>query len=310
MATTVSRSNSRASRAPAQAHAASHSPNSTAKSSSSSSSTSALSSHLAMVELKQRILGAISKLSDRDTHQIAVEDLERIIRTLPADGVPMLLNTLLHDPPSMEPSSRQSPITARRECLRLLALLCSTHPEAASAHLPKIISHIVRRIKDPSSDTSVRDACRDTVGSLSSLYLRVSGGSTSENYASVVSLFVKPFFEAMGEQNKIVQAGASACLAKVVECAGGGEGAQESAAAAVAFQKMCPRISKFLGGQSFLAKGALLSVVSSLSQVWVEEFFCAVCGDHLSYACFGSPLCSRIWTSYRCAYCHFLISSK
>lgn len=84
-----------------------------------------------------------------------------------------------------------------------------------------------------------------------------------------MGLFVKPLFEAMAEQNKTVQAGTAMCLAKVVECAGGGgrEAGRPASAAGSAFQKLCPRICKLLGGQSFLAKGALLSVISSLSQV-------------------------------------------
>ncbi|EHA8588606.1 microtubule-associated protein TORTIFOLIA1 [Cocos nucifera] len=231
-----------------------------------------------MVELKSRILSALSKLSDRDTHQIAVDDLEKIIRTLPPDGVPMLLNALLHDPsPPPDPNSRQIPTVARRESLRLLALLCSSHPDAAAAHLPKIIAHLVRRLKDPASDSSVRDACRDAAGSLASIYLRSSAAAHPEDTSAaaggggssspVVSLFVKPLFEAMGEQNKAVQAGAAMCLAKVVECAGGGGDGGRPAMSGAAFQRLCPRICKLLGGQSFLAKGALLLVASSLAQV-------------------------------------------
>ncbi|XP_010923928.1 microtubule-associated protein TORTIFOLIA1 [Elaeis guineensis] len=267
MATTISKPSSKLSKSPSQ-------------SSTSKSSSSSLSSHLAMVELKSRILSALSKLSDRDTHQIAVDDLEKIIHTLPPDGVPMLLNALLHDPsPPPDPNSRQTPNVARRESLRLLALLCSSHPDAAAAHLPKIIAHLVRRLKDPASDSSVRDACRDAAGSLASIYLRSSAAANPEDTSAaaggggssspVVSLFVKPLFEAMGEQNKAVQAGAAMCLAKVMECAGGGgdgDGGRPAMAGA-AFQRLCPRICKLLGGQSFLAKGALLSVVSSLAQV-------------------------------------------
>ncbi|XP_078436690.1 microtubule-associated protein TORTIFOLIA1-like isoform X2 [Wolffia australiana] len=249
MATPSSRSSSRASRPAAMAI------------SSSSSAGPAQSSHHAMLELKQKILAGLAKLSDRDTCQIGIEDLERLIRTLPPEGAPTLLSCLLHDPPSLEPSSRHSPITARRECLRLLAFFCSAHPEIAAVHLPKIVSHIVRRIKDPSSDSSVRDACRDSIGALSSLYIASGGGLGGENGGSAVSLFVKPLLEVLGEQNKNAQAAASACLARVIDCA------QGSATAVVAFQKLCPRISKLLGGQSFLAKGALLSVASSLSQI-------------------------------------------
>jgi len=42
---------------------------------------SSVSSHLAMVELKQNISTSLSKLSDRDAHQIAIEDLEKTIWT-------------------------------------------------------------------------------------------------------------------------------------------------------------------------------------------------------------------------------------
>ncbi|XP_073108384.1 TORTIFOLIA1-like protein 1 isoform X2 [Elaeis guineensis] len=274
MATTVSKPSPRLSKSPSQSQSSPRSV-STPKSSSSS-----FSSHLAMVELKSRMLSALSKLSDRDTHQIAVDDLEKIIRTLPSDGVPMLLNSLLHDPAHhTDPNSRQIHTVACRKSLRLLALLCSSHPDHASAHLPKIIAHLVRRLKDPASDSSVRDACRDAAGSLAALYLRPSTAANPEDTSAVaggggssspvVSLFVKPLFEAMGEQNKAVQAGAAMCLAKVVECArGGGDGeGGRPATGGAAFQRLCPRICKLLGGQSFLAKGALLSVVSSLAQV-------------------------------------------
>lgn len=97
------------------------------------------------------------------------------------------------------------------------------------------------------------------------------GGATGGSFPAV-TLFVKPLFEAMGEQNKAVQGGAAMCLAKIVECArcGGGEGEEEGmivSAGGAMFQRLCPRICKLLGSQSFLAKGALLSVLSSLAKV-------------------------------------------
>lgn len=75
----------------------------------------------------------------------------------------------------------------------------------------------------------------------------------------MVSLFVKPLFEAMIEQNKGVQSGAAMCLAKMVECA--------SDPPVGAFQKLCSRVCKLLNNPNFLAKAALLPVVGSLSQV-------------------------------------------
>ncbi|KAF6175784.1 hypothetical protein GIB67_035911 [Kingdonia uniflora] len=217
----------------------------------SSSKPSYLSSHLAMIELKQRILTSISKLSDRDTHQIAVEDLVYIIKTLNTDvGVSMFLNCLYDASCDPKPA-------VKKESLRLFAIVSTSHSDSTSTHLNKIVAHIVKRLKD--SDSSVRGTCCEVIGGLSSLYLRCCGGD-SENLGVVLMLFVKPLFEAMGEQNKGVQVGAALCLARVVECAA--VDAQVNL-----FQKLCPRICKFLNNQNFLAKAALLSVVASLSQV-------------------------------------------
>ncbi|GLT37799.1 hypothetical protein SLA2020_334900 [Shorea laevis] len=205
---------------------------------------SSLSSHLAMVELKQRILTSLSKLSDRDTQQVAVEDLEKIIQSLSPDSLPMLLNCLFD-------SSNDPKPAVKKESLRLLTMLCHCHGELAASHLTKIIAHIVRRLKD--ADSGVKDACRDAIGALSGQYLKGESGGT------VVGLFVKPLFEAMGEQNKSVQSGAALCMARMVECAA--EPPQAS------FQKLCPRICKLLNNQNFMSKAALLPVVASLAQV-------------------------------------------
>lgn len=77
-----------------------------------------------------------------------------------------------------------------------------------------------------------------------------------------MGLFVKPLFEAMGEQNKVVQSGAAVCMARMVESA--------ATPPVASFQKLCPRICKLLSNSSFLAKASLLPVVSSLSQVCSE----------------------------------------
>ncbi|THF99855.1 microtubule-associated protein TORTIFOLIA1 [Camellia sinensis] len=214
----------------------------------SPSRSSSLSSHLAMVELKHRILTSLSKLSDRDTHQIAIEDLDKIIQTLSPDGVSMLLNCLYDATADPKPA-------VKKESLRLLAALAAAHVDSTATHLTKIIAHIVKRLKD--SDSGVRDSCRDSIGALSKLYLK--GEGDNGGFGSVVSLFVKPLFEAMGEQNKWVQGGSAICMAKMVDCA--------SDPPVGPFQKLCPRICKLLNNPNFLAKAALLPVVSSLSQV-------------------------------------------
>ncbi|KAI7727245.1 hypothetical protein M8C21_033373 [Ambrosia artemisiifolia] len=168
-----------------------------------------------MIELKHRIITSISKLSDRDTHQIAVEDLEKIIQTLTPDGTTMLLNSL--------------------------------YDATSDSNKPAVKKESIH-------------ACRDAIGQLSGLYLK---GEVGENVGSVVSLFVKPLFEALNDQNKGVQAGAAMCLAKMVEMA--------ADPPVSAFQKMCLRICKYLNNPNFLAKAALLQVVSSLSQLSIVK---------------------------------------
>jgi hypothetical protein len=220
------------------------------------------SKNAAMAELKSRVLGALAKLSDRDTHHIAVEDLDRIIRSLPSpDAVPMLVHALASDSPGLA-----SP--ARRESLRLLATLCAAHPDAAAPYLQKVMAHLARRLKDTNSDSSVRDACRDAAGQLSEVYLRpLAASAAAEAGNATVTLFVKPLFEAMGEQSKAVQGGAAACLAKTVEGAGPGPGVVGM------FGKIGPRVCKLLGGQGVQAKGALLTIIGSLSQVGIARYF-------------------------------------
>lgn len=97
--------------------------------------------------------------------------------------------------------------------------------------------------------------CREAIGTLSGLYLKGDEGNNN----NVVMVFVKPLFEGLNDQNKGVQAGSAMCLAKMVEMA--------SDPPIFAFQKMCGRICKYLNNPNFLAKAALLQVVSSLSQV-------------------------------------------
>ncbi|XP_037497157.1 microtubule-associated protein TORTIFOLIA1 isoform X2 [Jatropha curcas] len=239
------------------------------------SRSSSLSTHLAMVELKQRILTSLSKLADRDTHQIAIEDLHSIIQSISPEALPMLLNSIYD---SLSDSSNAKP-SVKKESLHLLSLTCQSHRDLTLPHLTKIISHIVKRLKD--SDSSVKDACRDAIGVLSGLYLKSSGGGAgggegggdSNGVGSLVGLFVKPLFEAMGEQNKGVQSGAAMCMAKMVECASmeanvsSGNGGDGGNAPTGTFLKLCPRICKLLNGQNFQAKAALLGVVTSLAQV-------------------------------------------
>eukprot|EP01018_Ginkgo_biloba_P017671 Gb_29753 [translate_table: standard] len=243
-----------------------------------------LPSHVMLIELKHRILSALSKLADRDTQQIAMEELEKIIDTLSPDGITMFLSCLYD-------TDSQQKIVVRRECVKLFGAIATVHGDAVAPHLTKIIASIVKRLKDP--DSNVRDACQETMGVLAAQY--VCANATAGDNAgqtgpsSVVAVFGKPLFEAMNEQNKSVQTGAAACLAKVVESA--------KDPPLVAFQRLCPRICKYLSNPTFLAKAALLSVITSLAQVG------AISQQYLSVLipCIHESLDSSDWTTRKAA---------
>ena len=85
----------------------------------------------------------------------------------------------------------------------------------------------------------------------------------------MVGLFVKPLFEAMVEQNKSLQSGAAIILGKMVNSA--------TEPPVVAFQKLCPRICKFLNSPNYITKASLLPVVGSLSQVCAVRLIVLIC---------------------------------
>lgn len=200
-----------------------------------------------LIELKHRILAALHKLSDRDTQQLAVEELERIGQSLTPEGITLFL-ACLYDTDAQQKS------VVRRECIKLVGTLASLHGDMLAGHLPKMVSNIVRRLKDP--DSNIRDACVDTVGVLAGQIGGVEAGAA-------VSVFVKPLLEALGEQNRNLQVGASLCLARVIDCCKDPH--------PPTLQRLCPRVVKLLANPNFLAKASLLTVVGGLVQVEIRE---------------------------------------
>lgn len=197
----------------------------------------------ALIELKNRILAVLNKLSDRDTQQLAVEELERIAQSLSPEGIALFL-TCLYDTDSQQKS------VVRRECIRLVGTLASIHGDLLASHLPKMVANIVKRLKDP--DSNIRDACVESMGVLASSI----GGADS---GAVTTVFVKPLFEALAEQHKTLQTGAAMCLARVLECV--------KEPHPPTLQRLCPRILKMLASPNFLAKASLLSAVGVMVQV-------------------------------------------
>ncbi|CAH9128480.1 unnamed protein product [Cuscuta epithymum] len=205
-----------------------------------------MSSQQAAFELKQRVVIALNKLADRDTYQVAVEELEKIIECLPPNGIAPFLSCIL-DTDSEQKSA------VRKECVRLMGTLTSLHDNLVGPHLTKVVASIVKRLKD--SDSVVRDACVETVGILAAKLGHVGGDSEHDGFFVVL---VRPLFEALGEQNKQVQSGSALCLARVID------NIQNPSTSVL--QKMLARTVKLLKNPHFMAKPAVIELNRSIIQ--------------------------------------------
>ncbi|KAG5413284.1 hypothetical protein IGI04_000851 [Brassica rapa subsp. trilocularis] len=193
-------------------------------------------------ELKKKVVTALNKLADRDTHQRGVDELENTVEHLAPDKISCFLSCIL-DTDSEQKSA------VRKECIRLMATLARFHHGLVAPYLAKMVSSVVKRLKD--QDSVVRDACIETMGVLASKMSCYEDGS----YGVFVSL-VKPLFEAIGDQNKCVQSGAALCLARVID---------SSPEAPVAIiQRMLTKTVKLLNSSHFIAKPAVIELNRSI----------------------------------------------
>ncbi|KAJ9567203.1 hypothetical protein OSB04_003169 [Centaurea solstitialis] len=189
-------------------------------------------------EFKHRVLTCLNKLSDRDTHSAAASELESIAKTLPHDSISPFLSSI-----SATDASDKSPV--RRQCIRLISTLSEAHGDALSSHLSKLLSAVIRRLRDP--DTAVRSACVAATGA-------IAANVTKPPFTSVA----KPLVDALvTEQDLNSQIGAALCLASAVD------GAPDPEFGYLRRQ-MLPRIEKLLRCDSFKAKAALLTVLGSV----------------------------------------------
>lgn len=195
-------------------------------------------------ELKHKVVIALNKLADRDTYQIGVEELEKMAECLSPDGIAPFLSCIL-DTDSEQKSA------VRKECIRLMGTLVRYHEGLVGMHLGKMVSSIVKRLKD--SDSVVRDACVETVGVLAS---KLSNGRGEGDGVFVV--LVRPLFEALGEQNRQVQSGSALCLARVID--------NTHDPPVSILQPMLNRTIKLLKNPHFMAKPAVIELNRSIIQ--------------------------------------------
>lgn len=202
-----------------------------------------LSAQQVVYELKHKVLLARNKLADRDTYQLGVDELEKLAESLNSDGIAPFLSCIL-DTDSEQKSA------VRKECIRLMGSLVKYHEELMGPHLGKVISSIVKRLKDP--DSVVRDACVETVGYIASKLSSNDGGEAD----GVFVVLVRPLFEALGEQNKQMQIGTALCLARIID------NTQNPPVSIL--QKILTRTTKLLKNPHFMAKPAIIEFNRSI----------------------------------------------
>ncbi|MCD9643752.1 hypothetical protein HAX54_031422 [Datura stramonium] len=191
-------------------------------------------------DLKNRVNTCLNRLSDRDTLTVATNELESIARSLNSEGFGAFLTCI-----SSTDSSYKSPV--RRQCVRLIGVLSASHGDALSSHLAKMLSTVLRRLRDP--DSAVRSACVEAISSIASEI-------TQPPFSSIL----KPLIDAIiHEQDNNSQIGASLCLAAAIEASPDPEPAE--------LKKMLPKLLKLVKNDSFKAKPALLSLIGSIVSV-------------------------------------------
>ncbi|GAB4845589.1 hypothetical protein Ancab_038991 [Ancistrocladus abbreviatus] len=191
-------------------------------------------------DLRHRVLTCLTKLSDRDTHSLAANELQSIIPTLTAETFPLFIN-------SLSSTSTADKSAVRATSLRLLAELSAAHSNSLSSHLPKLLSAVLRRLRDP--DSAVRSACVSTVASFAYHIAKPPFSSILRPLADSLST----------EQDLSSQSAAALCLSAAVDASSEPDVAQ--------IVKLLPKWMKLLKCDSFKAKSSLLVLIRSAVRV-------------------------------------------
>ncbi|KAL6844563.1 hypothetical protein ACP4OV_025222 [Aristida adscensionis] len=197
----------------------------------------------AVFELKHRLVQALNKIADRDTYQIGLDELEKMADAVSPDMIGSFLSCVID-------TDAEQKSAVRKECIKVIATLAHLHGNLLAPHMAKMVSSIVKRLKD--TDSVVRDACVDTCGTLA-----MCARSYGDGGAALVAL-VRPLFESLGEQNRYVQAGAALCLAKVID--------ESNYFPGPVLPQMLVRVVKLLKNPHFMAKPAVIELIRSIVQ--------------------------------------------
>ncbi|XP_039054573.1 TORTIFOLIA1-like protein 3 [Hibiscus syriacus] len=190
---------------------------------------------------KLKISTLLSKLGDRDTFSLAAAELDSISRNLDATSLPTFLSCIL----AVDYSDKSG---VRKQCVKLISVLAVTYPNSLPHFLHKILSHLLRRLRDPNS--AVRSACVDAVSALSANLTKCHFSSS----------FLKPLSDAVfTEQEPNAQIGAALCLAAAID------GSPDPDP--VRLGKLITKLEKLVKCDACKAKAAVLVVIGSVIRI-------------------------------------------
>ncbi|KAL2936003.1 TORTIFOLIA1-like protein 3 [Bienertia sinuspersici] len=221
-------------------------------------------------DLRHRVLTCMTKLSDKDTLSQAVSELESIIPTLTSDTFSLFIN-------SLSSTSAADRSAVRVSSLKLLSSLSSFHGSSLYPHLPKLISAVIRRLRDP--DSAVRS----------------SAASTTASFACHVSHSLSSIFRPLAdslssEQDFSAQSAAAMCLSAAIDASPSPDTSQ--------ILKVLPKWMKLLKCDGFKAKSSLIVLVKSAVRV-CEIGNCNLLRDLVN--CFVDFLKSEDWAARKAA---------
>ncbi|OAP13787.1 hypothetical protein AXX17_AT1G52950 [Arabidopsis thaliana] len=192
---------------------------------------------MTVTDLKQRVIACLNRLSDRDTLALAAAELDSIALNLSPETFSLFINCL-----QSTDSSAKSPV--RKHCVSLLSVLSRSHGDSLAPHLSKMVSTVIRRLRDP--DSSVRAAC-----------VAASVDMTTNITGQPFSILFGPMIETViHDCDPNAQISAAVCLAAAVDAVDEPDVEQ--------LQKALPKIGKLLKSEGFKAKAELLGAIGSV----------------------------------------------
>ncbi|CAH8353980.1 unnamed protein product [Eruca vesicaria subsp. sativa] len=196
---------------------------------------------MAQKNTKQNMSVLLTKLGDRDTFTMASRELDSMARNIdPTGNLHSFISVILSADSGDKPA-------VRKHCIHLLAVLSlSLPPNSLSPFLSKILTGVLRRLRD--RDSSVRSAC---VAAVSAIVSRTTRPPFSE-------AFLKPLSEALFTETEVnAQIGAGLCLAAAIDAA-------EDPDPVRLGEVLLPKVERLVRCKAFKAKSAGVVVIGSV----------------------------------------------